>query len=77
MTAYELLATHKTAIEYLSAASVDIQDVKYVEMYREYARLNGEGHKSTYIAYYLSEKYDINRSTFYRVIKRLAQRIDI
>ncbi|WP_321479766.1 hypothetical protein [uncultured Bacteroides sp.] len=77
MTAYELLATNLSTLQILSEASVDVGDIKYIEMYKEYTRMAHEGHKMTYIAYYISEEYGINKATFYRVIKKFGQVIEL
>ncbi|MBP1615567.1 MAG: hypothetical protein H6Q13_3015 [Bacteroidetes bacterium] len=77
MTAYEILATNISTLQKLSEASVDVADIKYLEMYRDYTRMAHEGHKMTYIAYYISEEYGINKATFYRIIKKFGQVIEI
>ena len=77
MTAYELLASNKSIIQQLSDASININDIRYITMYREYRDLQKEGHKITYIAYLLSEKYEINKATFYRVVNKFDKEIDV
>lgn len=77
MTAYELLATNISTLRILSEASIEVGDIRYIEMYKEYTRLVSEGHKMTYIAYYLSEEYGMNKATFYRVIKKFSQTIEL
>ncbi|WP_071146150.1 hypothetical protein [Bacteroides ihuae] len=77
MTAYEILATNISTLQKLSEASIDVADIKYLEMYRDYTRMAQEGHKMTYIAYYISEEYGINKATFYRIIKKFGQVIVI
>ena len=49
MKAYELLYINKSVLEAMISASIDVSDLKYLDLYKEYIRLKGEGHKKTYI----------------------------
>lgn len=75
MTQYELLRAASSILMTLEENNVDARDVKYLELYGEYRRLKGEGHKIGYIAYYLSQQYECSEATVYRVVKRMAQDI--
>jgi len=77
MTVYELLATNRNVIEVVRDMSVNVSDVKYVDMYREYAGLVKGGYKMTYIQVFLCEKYHISQTTFYQVVKRLGRELNI
>lgn len=76
MKAYELLYANKTALEIMASVSVDVSDVKYLKMYKEYLRLIYEGHKKTYIVQYLSDEYGIGEATIYRIISRLSADVE-
>lgn len=75
MTQYELLRTAESILAMLESNAVDAHDVKYLELYRDYVRLKGEGHKIGYVVYYLSQQYECSEATVYRVTKRMAQKI--
>lgn len=75
MTQYELLKASVSLLAMLEKNSIDAKDVKYIDLYDEYTRLKGEGHKMGYIAYYLSQQYECSEATVYRVVKRMAQDI--
>lgn len=72
MKAFELLYVNKNILEMMSNSSLDVSDIKYLEMYRVYQRLVEEGYKKAYIMQYLSEEYTISERTIYRVIDRLS-----
>ena len=77
MTAYELMAANKGVLKLLSEVSVDIADLKYVDLYKEYMRLSKEGHKKTYIIQYLSDEYCVGQATVYRIIDKLSTEVKI
>jgi hypothetical protein len=54
---------------------IDAKDVRYLDLYRDYERLCKEGHKKTYILYYLSQQYDVDKVTIYRIAARMRKEI--
>ena len=77
MKAYELLCVNKNMLKLMAESSLDIADIKYLEMYKDYQRLSSEGHKKAYIMQYLSDEYNISERTIYRVIDRLSVDIPV
>lgn len=77
MNAYEFLSTHRSVLEQLQALPVSPSDVRYIDLYRDYMRLKGEGHKKIYILQYLSDEYSVDERTIYRVIKKFSTKVDI
>lgn len=77
MTTFELLSINKNLLSLMSSASVDVNDVKYIEMYVEYKRLTGEGHKKTYIMQYLSEEYGVSERHIFRIVDKFSSEIEI
>lgn len=75
MTQYEILNAAQSILRLMADNGIKAEDVRYIDMYDEWCRLKNEGHKVEYIAYYLSERYDCNRATVYRVVKRMARKI--
>lgn len=76
MNAYELLMLNKNVLQIMEDASLDVGDVKYLPVYKEYVRLSQEGHKKTYIMQYLSDEYNIVERTIYRIIDKFSSEVD-
>lgn len=77
MTTYELLKIHENLIMTMRRQTVEISDVRYLEMYREYLRMVQEGHKKTYIIAFLSDEYNIGQRTLYRVIDKFSSDVEL
>ena len=77
MNAYELLYANRTALEMMAEVSVEVSDIKYFAMYKEYLRLINEGHKKTYVMQYLSDEYGVAERTTYRIIDRLSTEVEM
>ena len=77
MTGYELLAVNANLLKKMQSAALSVDDIKYMEMYREYERLRNEGHKKTYIMQYLSDEYEVSERTVYRIVDRFSATIAI
>lgn len=72
-TVSELLYLNERYFQLLHENGVRIEDVQYLEMYRDYKRLSADGLKQSYIVAHLSAEYDIPERTIYRVIARLSK----
>ena len=77
MTEYDLIKAAESILGMLAKNNVDVKDVNHIEMYEEYNRLKSEGHKISYITFYLSQQYDIGQATVYRVVKRMEKNMTI
>lgn len=77
MNVYEFLTTHKSALEQINDAQIEVADVRHLDMYREYVKLIREGHKKTYVMKYLSDEYSVNERTVYRIIQRMDRKIEL
>lgn len=77
MTKYELLLAGKSLLELCAKNGIQPSDVKYLELYQEYNRLKSEGHKNTFITYYLSEQFGVSEISIYRIAKRFAEVVEI
>lgn len=75
MKAYELLSINKKTLDLMASMSIDVSDLKYLELYSEYTKLMSEGHKKTYIMQYLSEEYGASERTIYRVVERFSAEV--
>lgn len=77
MTTYELLKINERLIMTMQQQTVELSDVRYLDMYKEYLRMVHEGHKKTYIIAFLSDEYRIGQRTLYRVIEKLSAEVPI
>lgn len=75
MKVFEALAFARPLVERILESGANPKDIQYLDLYSEYLRLEGEGHKKVYIATVLSEEYDITERSFYEIIKRLGKDI--
>lgn len=76
MTAYELLSMNAIALKAMADKSLNVSDIKYLNLYQEYFKLVAEGHKKTYIMQYLSDEYKISERMIYNVIEKLSSNVD-
>lgn len=54
---------------------VNAADVEYLSMYEDYERMVAEGHKMTFIFYWLSEQYGVSERTIIRAVKRMGRQV--
>ncbi len=76
MKIYELLEVMRSGLESMAANGIEARDIRYLDMFREYIRLKGEGHKYIYIVHYLSQQYDVSEVTVYRVVKKFNKSME-
>lgn len=70
MKVIEILNLNKELLKNFRQAGIRIEDVEYIELYKEYQSLYNQGEKTTYIVSFLADKYDISERTVYDIIKR-------
>ena len=70
MKVIEILNLNKELLKNFRQAGIRIEDVEYIELYKEYPNLYNKGEKTTYIVSVLADKYDISERTVYDIIKR-------
>ena len=75
MTQYEILTLCESTLRRMADNGIDAKDVRYLDLFRDYERLCKEGHKKTYILYYLSQQYDVDKVTIYRIAARMRKEI--
>lgn len=75
MTQYDVLRLCESTLRMLDGNGIDARDIRFLDMYRDYTRLMGEGHKVTYIVAYLSQRYGMSVATIYRAVGRMQQEI--
>ena len=77
MLHYELLKSAATLCRLLTENDIMPSDVYYVPLFEEYERLKREGHKMTYIVFYLSDKYECSEAAVYRIVRRLGRKMRV
>jgi hypothetical protein len=70
MKVIEILNLNKELLKNFRQAGIRIEDVEYIELYKEYQSLYNKGEKTTYIVSVLADKYDISERTVYDIIRR-------
>lgn len=75
MTQYDILRLCESTLKMLHGNGIDAKDVRYIDMYRDYMRLEKEGHKISYIVAYLADQYECGVATVYRAIQRMRKEI--
>lgn len=75
MTQYELLKTAESLCRTLCDKHIKPEDVQYLQLYADYIRLKGEGHKISFITYWLGEQYGCSERTVMRVVNRMGRKL--
>lgn len=70
MKVIELLKLNRELLTICRATGVRLDDVRYIELYNDYARLLADGEKISYIVAMLSEKYNVCERKVYDLIRR-------
>lgn len=66
----------RPVLEAMRRAGVNLDDVKYLEMYKRFLAMKGEGLKVSYIAEKLSDEYNIKPRQFYYIVKKMESVIE-
>lgn len=70
MKVIEILNLNKELLKNFRQAGIRIEDVEYIDLYKEYQNLYNHGEKVSYIVTILADKYDISKRKVYDLIKR-------
>lgn len=76
MKVHECIEISRPILEAMRRAGVNLDDVKYLEMYKRFLTMKGEGLKVSYIAEKLSEEYNIKPRQFYYIVKKMESVIE-
>lgn len=77
MTVFDLIKVYQGPMNVLNEANVNLTDVRYIELYQEFLRMKGEGHKLTYIVAFLMDEYSVGQATVYRVIDKFGKPVKV
>lgn len=77
MRAIDILTMAESICKILADNSVSPTDVHYIALYKDWKRMKTEGHKYSYIVYYLSMQYGISESSINRIVMRMDKELSI
>lgn len=77
MTVYDLIRVYEGPMNVLNDANVNLTDVRYVDLYKVFLRMKGEGYKLTYIVAFLMDEYSVGQATVYRVIDKFGKPVKV
>lgn len=70
MKVFEIINLNRGLLDVFLKVGIHTSDVKYLELYNDYAKLHGEGDKVSYIVAILADKYGVSERKVYALIKR-------
>ena len=77
MKVIEILKLNRSVLEACRDIGIRLEDVKYIDLYCDYNRLQENGEKVSYIVAVLAEKYGVCERKVYALIKRLRADCDL
>lgn len=72
MTVFDILNLYQTPFKWMLERGIHLEDVNYIDLYKDYSRMIAEGEKVTYIVAVLAAKYRISERKVYTLLKRLS-----
>ncbi len=69
MKIIEVLKFNRELISKLRTAGIRLNDVEYIDLYRDYELMAREGNKVSYVVSFLADKYSISERKVYSLIK--------
>ncbi len=72
MKVFELINFSRELLMKLRAAGVRLDDVRYVDLYADYAKMRRDGDKVSYIVAVLAERYGVSERKVYSILKRFG-----
>ena len=73
MTVFDILNLYQTPFKWMLERGIHLEDVNYIDLYKDYSRMIAEGEKVTYIVAVLAAKYRICERKGYTLLKRLSR----
>lgn len=73
MTVFDILNLYQTPFKWMLERGIHLEDVNYIDLYKDYSRMIAEGEKVTYIVAVLAAKYRICERKVYTLLKRLSR----
>lgn len=70
MTIFDFLKLHRDLFTFCRRVGLRLNDVKYIDLFRDYSTLLQAGNKITYIVAVLAQRYHISVRKVYGLLKR-------
>ena len=72
MTVLDILNLYQTPFRWMLKSGIHIEDVNYIDLYKDYSRMIAHGDKVTYVVAVLADKYQVSERKVYTLLKRLS-----
>ena len=72
MTVFDILNLYQTPFRLMLKSGIHIEDVNYIDLYKDYSRMIAHGDKVTYVVAVLADKYQVSERKVYTLLKRLS-----
>lgn len=70
MKMFELINFNRELLKKFVEAGIRLDDIRYIDLYFDYANMYRLGEKVSYIVAVLAEKYDVSERKVYALLKR-------
>ena len=70
MKVFELINFNRELLKKFVEAGIRLDDIRYIDLYFDYAGMYRHGEKVSYIVAVLAEKYDVSERKVYALLKR-------
>ena len=67
---FELINFNRELLKKFVEAGIRLDDIRYIDLYFDYANMYRLGEKVSYIVAVLAEKYDVSERKVYALLKR-------
>ena len=72
MTVFDILNLYQTPFKWMLERGIHLEDVNYIDLYKDYSRMIAHGDKVTYVVAVLADKYQVSERKVYTLLKRLS-----
>ncbi len=69
MTVFDILNFNRELLERISQSGIRLDDVRYVNLYKDYLEMTESGQKTTFVIAALSDKYSVSVRKIYLLVK--------
>lgn len=73
MTVFDILNLYQTPFKWMLERGIHLEDVNYIDLYKDYSRMIAHGDKVTYVVAVLADKYQVSERKVYTLLKRLSR----
>lgn len=77
MTNYQLLCMNESLMRVLADNRINVNDVRNLEIYKQFEEMKSAGHKVSWIAVFLADKYGMTDRGIYKIVKRLGRKVEV